>query len=40
MGKIVNKVDKNILNKRKVNFLCKTEKDANELLEQLKQTEI
>ena len=35
MSKIINKVDKNILNKRKVNFLCKTEKDANELLKQL-----
>ena len=33
--KVINRVDKDILNKRKVNILCKTEKDANELLKQL-----
>ena len=35
MSEIINKVDKDILNKKKVDILCKTEKDANELLEQL-----
>ena len=32
MSEIINKVDKDILNKKKVDILCKTEKDANELL--------
>ena len=35
MSKIINKVDKNILNKEKIGLLCETKEDCKELLLQL-----